>query len=44
MKRALETAAKAGVDVRITVPHVPDKKLVFMVTRANYEPLLKAGV
>ncbi|MFQ8583869.1 MAG: phospholipase D-like domain-containing protein [Holdemania massiliensis] len=44
MQRALETAAKAGVDVRITVPHVPDKKLVFMVTRANYEPLLKAGV
>lgn len=30
--------------MRITVPHVPDKKLVFMVTRANYEPLLKAGV
>ena len=44
MQKALEMAAKSGVDVRITVPHVPDKKLVFMVTRANYEPLLAAGV
>lgn len=44
MQRALIVAAKSGVDVRITVPHVPDKKLVFMVTRANYEALLKGGV
>lgn len=44
MQQALEIAAKSGVDVRITVPHIPDKKLVFMITRANYEPLLKAGV
>lgn len=43
-QKALEIAAKNGVDVRITVPHVPDKKIVFMVTRANYETLLKAGV
>lgn len=41
---ALCTAAKAGVDVRIITPHIPDKKIVFEVTRAHYEPLLEAGV
>lgn len=44
MKNALEMAAKSGVDVRIMVPHIPDKKLVFQVTQANYRPLLKSGV
>ena len=41
---ALTTAAKSGVEVIITVPHIPDKKTVFMVTRSNYEELIKAGV
>ncbi|MBE6972918.1 MAG: cardiolipin synthase [Ruminococcaceae bacterium] len=41
---ALCNAAKAGVDVRIIVPHIPDKKSVFHVTRAHYPPLLEAGV
>ena len=41
---ALSTAAKSGVDVRIITPHVPDKKVVFFLTRSYYEPLLKAGV
>ncbi len=41
---ALQAAAKSGVDVRIMVPHVPDKKVVFEVTRAHYVPLLEAGV
>ena len=44
MVTALSTAAKSGVDVRIMVPHVPDKKTVFELTRAHYEPLLEAGV
>lgn len=44
MKVALTLAAKNGVDVRIIVPHVPDKKSVFLVTQANYLPLLEAGV
>lgn len=43
-KNALQLAAKGGVDVRIMVPHIPDKKLVFQVTQANYAPLLKCGV
>ncbi|MEA5003878.1 MAG: cardiolipin synthase [Christensenella sp.] len=41
---ALTNAAKSGVDVRITTPHIPDKKMVFMLTRAYYEQLLEAGV
>ena len=41
---ALENAAIKGVDVRIIVPHVPDKKLVFEMTKSFYERLMKAGV
>lgn len=41
---ALCNAAKSGVDVRIITPHIPDKKSVFLMTRAFYEPLLDAGV
>ena len=41
---ALCNAAKMGVDVRIIVPHVPDKKYVFEVTKAHYPPLLESGV
>lgn len=44
MMHALELAAKRGVDVRIVTPHVPDKKLVFMLTQQSYEQLLKSGV
>ncbi|WP_075876938.1 cardiolipin synthase [Merdibacter massiliensis] len=43
-KMALMLAAKNGVDVRILVPHIPDKKIVFEVTRSNYERLIEAGV
>ncbi len=41
---ALTTAARTGVDVRLMVPHIPDKKTVFTVTQSNYPPLLEAGV
>ena len=41
---ALETAAKSGVDVRIVTPGIPDKKMVYSVTRSYYAPLLIAGV
>ena len=44
MRNALRMAAKRGVDVRLITPGIPDKKLIFRVTRANYEPLLSAGV
>lgn len=41
---AIENAAIKGVDVRIIVPHIPDKKLVFEMTKTFYERLMKAGV
>ncbi len=40
----IENAALRGVDVRIIVPHVPDKKLVFEMTRSFYPRLMRAGV
>lgn len=44
MKTSLILAAKNGVDVRILVPHIPDKKYVFALTRHNYSELTKHGV
>ncbi|MEG2254376.1 MAG: cardiolipin synthase [Vagococcus sp.] len=41
---ALCNAAKGGVDVRIIVPHNPDKWYVHAVTRSNYAQLIEAGV
>lgn len=37
-------AAKRGVDVRIIMPGVPDKKMIYRLSRSYYEDLLKAGV
>lgn len=44
MIQALVLAARSGVDVRIIVPHIPDKKIVNQVTKSNYEVLLEGGV
>lgn len=44
MTNALTVAAQSGVDVRIILPHYPDKKTIFEVTQSNYEVLLKSGV
>ena len=44
MKSALVTAARSGVDVRITVPNIPDKKYVFALTKAFYSQLVREGV
>lgn len=41
---ALELAAKRGVDVRIYTPGIPDKKMIYQLTRSYFPPLLKAGV
>ena len=41
---ALRLAAKKKIDVRIITPHIPDKKLIFWMTRSNYAPLLTDGV
>lgn len=42
--QALENAALRGVDVRIITPHIPDKKLIFIMTQSNYKRLIDAGV
>ena len=44
MAHALALAAKRGVDVRIITPGIPDKKLVYNVTRSFYHELVKDGV
>jgi len=44
MNHALQMAAKRGVDVKIVTPGIPDKKLVFRLTRSYYNRLLEAGV
>ena len=44
MQTALCLAAKRGVDVSIITPGIPDKWLVWQMTRSYYEPLMKAGV
>lgn len=41
---ALCVCAKKGVDVRIIVPHIPDKKTVFLMTQSNYSTLIQNGV
>ncbi len=44
LRTALCQAATRGVDVRIVTPAIPDKKMIFRLTRANYGLLMKAGV
>ncbi|MBR2441599.1 MAG: cardiolipin synthase [Clostridia bacterium] len=44
LRFALCRAASRGVDVRIVTPGVPDKKVTYRLTRANYQILIKAGV
>jgi cardiolipin synthase len=44
LRFALCRAAARGVDVRIVTPGVPDKKITYRLTRANYQILMGAGV
>jgi len=41
---ALRLASKRGVDVRIIMPHIPDKKTIQLMSRSNYYNLIKDGV
>ena len=41
---SIENAAIKGVDVRMITPHIPDKRLVFSMTRSFYHRLITAGV
>ena len=42
--RAFKYAAERGTEVKLIVPHIPDKKVIFDVTRISYPVLLRAGV
>jgi len=44
MIHAINLAARRGVDVRIITPGIPDKKIVYQVTRSYYRSLMKNGV
>ena len=44
LKAELVQAALSGVDVRLLIPGIPDKKLVYSLTEFNCGELLKAGV
>ena len=44
MINALNLAVKRGVDVRIVIPGIPDKKLVYTLSESYVEPLVKGGV
>ena len=44
MTHALSLAAKRGVDVRIITPGIPDKKIIYGVTRSFYNSLVRNGV
>ena len=44
MHSELTLAAQRGVDVRIITPGIPDKKLVYRVTRSYYARLISCGV
>ena len=42
--QALQFAAKRGVETIIIMPHIPDKVYAFLLAKAHYEELIKAGV
>lgn len=44
MRHAFSLAARRGVDVRIITPGIPDKKIVYSVTRSYYNGLARNGV
>lgn len=44
MATALKIAAKSGVDIKIVMPYIPDKKFVHAVTKSYYESFIKDGI
>ena len=44
LKTALIYAAQRGVDVRLILPGIPDKKLAFALAKSHYQRLVSAGV
>lgn len=44
MVSSLQFAARRGIDVKIIMPHIPDKKFVFAQSRSHYKELIDSGV
>ncbi|MBP0963963.1 MAG: cardiolipin synthase [Oscillospiraceae bacterium] len=44
MLTALTHAAMRGVDVKLILPHIPDKKYAYLLARSHYKELIQAGV
>ena len=44
LESALRFAAERGVDVRLILPGIPDKKAVYALAKATVRPLLRSGV
>ena len=44
LQTCLQLASRRGVDVRLVTPGIPDKKLIYRLTRSYYHPLIKAGI
>ncbi len=40
----MKYAAQRGIEVKIILPHIPDKKVAFWVARSYYKILLQAGI
>jgi cardiolipin synthase len=44
LSNAMILAAQRGVDIRLITPGIPDKKIVWDITRSYYKQLIKGGV
>lgn len=44
LKTVLRNAALRGVDVKLITPGIPDKKVVYRLSRTNYRALVASGV
>ena len=44
LETALKYAAQRGVDVKLILPGIPDKKLVYALAKTHYKALVSAGV
>ena len=44
MTNSLIFAAQRGIDVKIIMPHIPDKRYAYALARTHYEELIRGGV
>lgn len=44
LETALRFAAERGVDVKIILPGIPDKKMAYALAKSHYQSLVKSGV